>query len=138
DPWSRRLVRARFGVPSSLGLTSHASRRFYWPPRDARRRARPGPIALERTVRNFTYMTTMTMNNFARVALVACLTLGAALATAQDRKYILFYGNSFTNAGVPTMVRNIAAAAGHTTPIVVNAAVDGQSLHWHQNSASQM
>ncbi len=49
---------------------------------------------------------------------------------------ILFYGNSFTNGllstdSVPNLVREIATAAGQTTPTVVNAAVNGQSFSWH-------
>lgn len=66
-------------------------------------------------------------------------------AFAQDPKDILFYGNSFTNAtccggtvSVPNIFRAVAVSAGHPSPRVVNAAVDGQSLQWHLTSPSQM
>lgn len=49
---------------------------------------------------------------------------------------LLFYGNSFTNGlgstdSVPNLVRDIATAAGQTTPTIVNAAVNGQTFTWH-------
>ncbi len=61
-------------------------------------------------------------------------------ARAVDPKYLLFYGNSFTNAccgatgslrPMPTVVAEIAQAAGHPKPYVKNAAVNGQSMQWH-------
>lgn len=50
-------------------------------------------------------------------------------------KDILWYGNSFTNAtccgssrSVPSIVSDIAVAAGHPAPRNRNASADGQSL----------
>ena len=48
---------------------------------------------------------------------------------------ILFYGNSFTNGlgstdSVPNLVRDIATAAGQSTPTIVNAANNGKDFAW--------
>jgi hypothetical protein len=73
------------------------------------------------------------------------MAISASYSLAEDPRDILFYGNSFTNAtccgsskSVPTIVRDIAVAAGYPTPRVVNAAVDGQTLQWHLTNASQL
>jgi hypothetical protein len=57
-------------------------------------------------------------------------------ADGQEPLNILFYGNSFTNAGggnrtVPKLVANIATSAGYPTPNARNAAIDGQTLQYH-------
>jgi hypothetical protein len=49
---------------------------------------------------------------------------------------IIFYGNSFTNGlgstkTVPTILSEIAVAAGNPAPYMINAAVNGQSFSWH-------
>lgn len=84
-------------------------------------------------------------NRWLRSALVACLALAVQYSSAEDPRDILFYGNSFTNAtccgsskSVPTIVRDIAVAAGYPAPRVVNAAVNGQSLQWHLTTPSQL
>lgn len=80
-----------------------------------------------------------------RLALIAGMAFSTSHLWAQDPKYILFYGNSFTNAtccgsslSVPTMVREIAVAAGHPTPRITNGAVDSQTLQWHLTNTTQL
>ncbi|QDS98840.1 hypothetical protein [Adhaeretor mobilis] len=70
---------------------------------------------------------------YLRAILIAYLALWGGELQAIN---ILFYGNSFTNGlgsteSVPNLVRDIATAAGHTTPTVVNAANNGSSFTWH-------
>lgn len=67
----------------------------------------------------------------------ACLVASTVPNTAQAID-ILYYGNSFTNAtccgasrSVPSLVSDIAVAAGQPAPNYFNAAVDGQSISWH-------
>lgn len=70
-----------------------------------------------------------------RVCLVGAIFLGWSTGPLRAQN-ILFYGNSFTlgqgsTDSVPNLVRDIATAAGQTTPTVVNAAVSGQDFAWH-------
>lgn len=58
-------------------------------------------------------------------------------AIAQQPLDILYYGNSFTNglgstASVPSLVSDIAVAAGFPAPRTINASVNGQSWAWHR------
>ena len=59
------------------------------------------------------------------------------LLTSQTQAInILYYGNSFTNGlgstkSVPTVVSEIAVAAGNPAPYTINAAVNGQNFSWH-------
>jgi hypothetical protein len=60
---------------------------------------------------------------------------------AQEAKDILWYGNSFTNAvccgsmrSVPSVVADVAVAAGHVAPRNRNASVDAPSLDWHRTN----
>ena len=79
------------------------------------------------------------------------ISIGAAVALvvagwssrgwAQEAKDILWYGNSFTNAvccgstrSVPSVVADVAVAAGQVAPRNRNASVDGQSLEWHRTN----
>lgn len=84
-------------------------------------------------------------SNPVRFALVACAALVAARGSAEDPRYILFYGNSFTNAtccgssrSVPSMISDIAVAGSHPAPRITNASVDGQTLQWHLSSTAQL
>ena len=83
----------------------------------------------------------------ARTLLICAAALLAglpAVVQADDPLTILFYGNSFTLGsgsaeveaigGVPGIIRQLAVAAGHTTPNFENAAVGGQTLSWHLSS----
>jgi hypothetical protein len=77
--------------------------------------------------------------------MIRIIALTTKYSSAEDPKDILFYGNSFTNAtccgsskSVPTIIGEIATAAGHPAPRMVNAAIDGQTLQWHLTNASQM
>lgn len=81
----------------------------------------------------------MTLHRF-RVAVFLCTAIVSAWivgsAHGQGKLNILFYGNSFTNGGggirsIPTMVANIATAAGNTAPYTRNAAINGQTLQYH-------
>ncbi len=79
------------------------------------------------------------------------ISIGAAVALviagwssrgwAQEAKDILWYGNSFTNAvccgstrSVPSVVADVAVAAGHVAPRNRNASGDGRSLEWHRTN----
>ncbi len=81
-------------------------------------------------------------NDFAHcrrsVVTLACSFAIAAMAisTPTYAQNILFYGNSFTNGflssdNVPSLVQDIAVAAGQPSPLVHNAAVNSQSFSWH-------
>jgi hypothetical protein len=77
--------------------------------------------------------------------LVAAVVCSTQSSSAEDPKDILFYGNSFTNAtccgsskSVPTILHDIAVAAGHPAPRMVNASVNGQTLQWHLTNAAQL
>lgn len=64
-------------------------------------------------------------------ATLACV--GAAIAAPYN---LLFYGNSFTlgqgsSRSVPALVKDIAVAAGHESPYVINAAISGWYLTQH-------
>ncbi len=85
------------------------------------------------------------LGKFFGLALAVCLALFAQRSLAEDPRYILFYGNSFTNAtccgssrSVSFMIGEIAVAASHPAPIMTNAAVNGQSLQWHLTTQSQL
>lgn len=88
----------------------------------------------------------MTIRKFYTAALLfaAIVSVGVmGSAHGQERINILFYGNSFTNGGggirsIPTMVANIAKAAGNETPYTRNAAINGQSLQYHLNNNTQV
>lgn len=88
----------------------------------------------------------MTIRKFyaAALLLAVVVTVGAVgPAHGQERLNILFYGNSFTNGGggirsIPTMVANIAKAAGNETPYTRNAAINGQSLQYHLTNNTQV
>lgn len=78
-----------------------------------------------------------------RIALLSIFTLmlSVSIATAENAKNLLFYGNSFTIASgfgssqtVPNLVRSIANAAGHPAPTVVNPSIAGWSLQQHLTS----
>jgi hypothetical protein len=77
----------------------------------------------------------MNSKNFIRMPVVAVLAM--LIATAQVHAVnIIYYGNSFTNGlgstkSVPTLVSEIAVAAGNAAPYSINAAVNGQSFSWH-------
>lgn len=65
------------------------------------------------------------------ITVLACV--GAAAAAPYN---LLFYGNSFTlgqgsTRSVPALVKDIAVAAGHESPYVVNASIGGWSLAQH-------
>lgn len=68
-------------------------------------------------------------------ALAACsILIGAsAIASGDEPKHLLFYGNSFTasGGGVHLLVRDIAVAAGFPTPHVYGRIVSGQTLEYH-------
>lgn len=73
------------------------------------------------------------LSNYLLAIVIACLSLGGTKLGATN---VLFYGNSFTNGlgsteSVPNLVRDIATAAGHEAPTVVNAASNGTSFTWH-------
>ncbi len=78
------------------------------------------------------------MNRLLLKTCMCCLAVVMLLA-ATDRAQavnILYYGNSFTNGvgstkSVPTLVSEIAVAAGNPAPYSINAAVNGQSFSWH-------
>jgi hypothetical protein len=89
--------------------------------------------------------------NLSRLNILLGLALGAYLgliaqrSIAEDPRYILFYGNSFTNAtccgsskSVPALISEIAVAAFHPAPLMTNASVNGQSLQWHLTTPSQL
>ena len=74
---------------------------------------------------------------FLPLALAALLLAPATFARgAEEPKKILFFGNSFTignggNGFVPTIVRDVASAAGRPTPSVHAQAVGGRRLDDH-------
>ncbi len=82
-------------------------------------------------------MLKMCLHRSTKVILAAVLLLFVSAGQA-DAVNILFYGNSYTNAytsyaprSVPDLVREIATAAGQSTPNTVNAAVNGVDFVYH-------
>ena len=71
---------------------------------------------------------------------LACALSIASMAQATGKKYLLFYGNSFSQSGggVHLLVRDIATGAGHETPHVFGQLVGGQSLEYHYNTGTSV
>ncbi|MCA9257644.1 MAG: PEP-CTERM sorting domain-containing protein [Planctomycetales bacterium] len=87
--------------------------------------------------------------NLSKTAILVAAALIAALSQrtlrAEDAKYILYFGNSFTNAtccgstrSVPDLVSALAVAGGHPAPVTRNASANGQSLEWHITASGRI
>ncbi|MCP4173087.1 MAG: hypothetical protein GY758_20205 [Fuerstiella sp.] len=78
---------------------------------------------------------------------VALLLLTANSHAAEQPKYILFFGNSFTGAkdlktvggvdGIPGLVQEIAVAAGLPRPMTQRSISGGKTLKWHIENSTR-